>query len=92
MAFLGGLFYLWYSEGCWYLNMRHILIQWYIVFETCVQMGLQSETANDTIVMAVDVCVDAVQTFEDDFDRLLEIRWECNTRLSGKQRWVGKVV
>jgi len=53
------------------------------MLETSVEMGLQAETSNDAVVMAVNVGVDAIEALEDLFDGGLEGRRE-------RHSWVGR--
>lgn len=52
------------------------------MLETSVEMGLQAETSNDAVVMAVDVGVDAIEALEDLFDGGLEGRRERHSWVS----------
>ena len=55
-------------------------------------MRLETESAHDTVVMAVDVSVDAVETLEEHFDGLLKAIREWNSGLGWKDAWVAEVV
>jgi len=43
------------------------------MLKASVQMRFQTQTAHDTVMMAVDVCVDAIEALEDVLDIGLEV-------------------
>lgn len=43
------------------------------MLEPGVQVRLETESSDDAVVVAVNVCVDTVQTLEDLLDRALEV-------------------
>ena len=51
----------------------------YVVFEARIEMWLQPKVNYDGIVMAVDVRIDAIETFEDLADSGRESLWKRNT-------------
>lgn len=42
------------------------------MFEACIEVGFETEVDDDGVMMAVDVCVDAVETLEDLEDKRTE--------------------
>ena len=67
-----------------------------IVFEAGVEMGLETQVHDDRVMVAVDVCVDAVQAFEDLPDQSRESlgerdAYQPNEFLSGRRAYVCKV-
>jgi len=46
------------------------------MLETGVQVGFSTQTHNFLEVAVVYVCIDAEQTFENDFYNRLEVLWE----------------
>lgn len=63
-----------------------------VVLEAGVEVGLEAKTADDAVVMAVDVGVDSVQTLEDLFDGGLEGSREGDARLGGEEGGVGEEI
>lgn len=62
------------------------------MLEAGVKVGLQAETADDAVVMAVDVGVDSVQSLENLLDGRLERGGEGNARVGGEDVGVGEEV
>ena len=60
------------------------------MLESRVQMSLKTQTAYHRIVMAVDVCVDSVQTLEDlSYRRIKRLR-EWDAWLGGEDGGIGE--
>ena len=55
-----------------------------VVLEASVEVSFETKTSDDTVVMAVDVGVDAIETLEDLFDGGLEGRRERHSRVGGE--------
>nr|POE90627.1 hypothetical protein CFP56_60240 [Quercus suber] len=63
-----------------------------VVLEAGVEVGFEAETADDTVVVAVDVGVDAIQALEDGADRGLKVGGEGYTGMRGEDVGVREVV
>jgi hypothetical protein len=68
------------------LNKQHEML------EASVKMRLQTESSNHTVVMAVYVCVNTVESLKEHLHCLLKAFREWHARLSGKDAGVAEVV
>jgi hypothetical protein len=59
-----------------------------VVLEACIEMWLEAQLHDDRVVVAVDVCVDAVQAFEDLLDGCLEVFGEGDADAAGENGFV----
>lgn len=62
------------------------------MLESGVEVSLEAQTADDAVVVAVDVCVDSVEALEDLLDGGLEGSGEGHARLGGEEVGVGQQV
>ena len=44
----------------------------YVMLETCIQVRFEAKVDDDRVVVAVDMCIDAIHTFEDLEEERLE--------------------
>jgi hypothetical protein len=50
-----------------------------VVLEACVEVWFEAEVDDDRVVVAVDMCIHAIETFEDLKDEWAEGTWEGYT-------------